>query len=458
MKKANHPSISRLLTVVFTAVLMLSACSSSTTAGKTSSSTTESQTTDVQDKEKVVSAVKDEDYELEETVILSRHNVRAPLSTKGSDLYKLTPHKWIDWSSDASELSSLGGNLETVMGQYFRKYLVEKNLMEENEQPDDKETRFYANSMQRTVATAQYFSSGFLPVANVDVEYHEDIGTMDPVFNPQLTFVNEQFKKKALAEIGEMGGKEGLQGIGKNLSKEYKLLAEVLDLKDSEKGKEEGYTEFSTDDLKILLKEKEEPAMEGSLKLANTASDALILQYYEEADAKKAAFGNNLTDKEWEDIAHIKDVYGDVLFTAPSVATNVANPLLKEIKNELANDSRKFTFLCGHDSNIASVLAALDFESYKLPESIEKATPIGSKVVMEKWKDKNDQEFISFKMVYLSVDQLRKMQIIDLDNPPMIYDLSLKGTKKNSDGMYSYDDVIDRFDQSIAAYDTLKEE
>src|SRR5699024_2449530 len=218
-------------------------------------STTESQTTDVQDKEKVVSAVKDEDYELEETVILSRHNVRAPLSTKGSDLYKLTPHKWIDWSSDASELSSLGGNLETVMGQYFRKYLVEKNLMEENEQPDDKETRFYANSMQRTVATAQYFSSGFLPVANVDVEYHEDIGTMDPVFNPQLTFVNEQFKKKALAEIGEMGGKEGLQGIGKNLSKEYKLLAEVLDLKDSEKGKEEGYTEFSTDDLKILLKE-----------------------------------------------------------------------------------------------------------------------------------------------------------------------------------------------------------
>src|SRR5699024_3046340 len=151
--------------------------------------------------------------------------------------------------------------------------------------------------------------------------------------------------------------------------------------KDSEKGKEEGYTEFSTDDLKILLKEKEEPAMEGSLKLANTASDALILQYYEEADAKKAAFGNNLTDKEWEDIAHIKDVYGDVLFTAPSVATNVANPLLKEIKNELANDSRKFTFLCGHDSNIASVLAALDFESYKLPESIEKATPIGSKVV-----------------------------------------------------------------------------
>src|SRR5699024_5329163 len=281
--------------------------------------------------------------------ILSRHKVRAPLSTKGSDLYKLTPHKWIDWSSDASELSSLGGNLETVMGQYFRKYLVEKNLMEENEQPDDKETRFYANSMQRTVATAQYFSSGFLPVANVDVEYHEDIGTMDPVFNPPLTFVNEQFKKKSLAEIGEMGGKEGLQGIGKNLSKEYKLLAEVLDLKDSEKGKEEGYTEFSTDDLKILLKEKEEPAMEGSLKLANTASDALILQYYEEADAKKAAFGNNLTDKEWEDIAHIKDVYGDDLFTAPSVATNVANPLLKEIKNELANDSRKFNFLCGHD-------------------------------------------------------------------------------------------------------------
>ena len=51
----------------------------------------------------------------------------------------------------------------------------------------------------------------------------------------------------------------------------------------------------------------------------------MVLQYYEESDEKKAAFGNNLSEKQWEDIAEIKDMYGDVLFTAPLVAANVAH-------------------------------------------------------------------------------------------------------------------------------------
>ena len=68
----------------------------------------------------------------------------------------------------------------------------------------------------------------------------------------------------------------------------------------------------------------------------------------------------------------MKDVYGDVLFAAPIVAVNVAHPLLVYINDELNADKRKFTFLCGHDSNIASVGAALGIEPYSLPNTIEK--------------------------------------------------------------------------------------
>ncbi len=45
--------------------------------------------------------------------------------------------------------------------------------------------------------------------------------------------------------------------------------------------------------------------------------DTLVLQYCEEADPIKAAFGYALSAEDWESIAEIKDVYGDVLFTAP---------------------------------------------------------------------------------------------------------------------------------------------
>lgn len=75
--------------------------------------------------------------------------------------------------------------------------------------------------------------------------------------------------------------------------------------------------------------------MKGSLKLANSASDAFILQYYEETDARKASFGHEISNSDWEKIARVKDVYGDVLFTAPIVAYNVAHPLLVYIMMNL---------------------------------------------------------------------------------------------------------------------------
>ncbi len=60
-------------------------------------------------------------YTLEQVVVLSRHNIRAPMSSKGSLLDEVTPHDWFEWSSDASELSLRGGASETIMGQHSKK-------------------------------------------------------------------------------------------------------------------------------------------------------------------------------------------------------------------------------------------------------------------------------------------------------------------------------------------------
>lgn len=397
-------------------------------------------------------------YQLEEMVVLSRHNIRSPLSGNGSALGNLTPHAWFKWTSGPSELSLRGGQLETMMGQYFRQRLVKDGLMTENYLPKDGEMRFYANSMQRTIATAQYFSSGMLPVANVKIEHKYAPSKMDPVFNPQLTFVSDAFRSQAMKEISAMGGKKGLQGINDKLDSEYRTLEKTLDLKDSPMAKKEGFNRFKNDDLQILLEVNKEPAMKGSLKLANSASDAFILQYYEEPDTTKAGFGHKLTQQEWEQIASVKDVYGDVLFTAPSVAVNVAHPLLKEMQNELAQPGRKFTFLCGHDSNIASVLAALDVEEYSLPNSIEKKTPIGSKLVIEKFAGKDGKEYAAMSLVYQNPEQLRDRTALTLDNPPEIFPLKLKGMKTNADGVYRLKDVQQRFEQAIKAYDKLPQD
>ncbi len=397
-------------------------------------------------------------YTMQGMVILSRHNIRSPKTGEGTTLAKMTPHQWSKWTSAPTELSLRGGERETIMGQYFRQRLVKEGLITDNYIPKDGEMRFYANSMQRTLATAQYFTSGMLPVANVRIEHKFVPSAMDPVFNPQVTNGSAAFREQAMKEIRAMGGEKGLIGIGEKLQKEYTLLEKVLDFKKSELAKEKNMTAFRTDDLTINLNPNKQPSLSGSMNLAFNASDALILQYYEEPDARKAAFGKKLSDAEWDTVAHVKDAWGDVLFTAPSVATNVAHPLLIELNSELKNKNRKFAFLCGHDPNICSVLAALGVKEYNLPYSIEKKAPIGCKLVIEKWTDKTGDEFARMRLVYQSTKQLRNREMLTNDNPPLFYEIELQDLDKNEYGLYKLQDLVDRFQQAIDANDALPQE
>ena len=140
-------------------------------------------------------------YKLKEVVILSRHNIRSPLSTNGSTLSKMTPHEWTSWSSAASELTLRGGVLETEMGQFFRKWTINEGLFKDNHVPTVDEVNVYANSMQRCIATAQYFSGGFMPVAGLKVNHRYVPSKMDPIFFPRLTKSTEAFRAEAMRQI-----------------------------------------------------------------------------------------------------------------------------------------------------------------------------------------------------------------------------------------------------------------
>ncbi len=387
-------------------------------------------------------------YKLQQVVVLSRHNIRAPLSGNGSVLDQVTPNTWFNWSSNASELSLRGGVLETEMGQFFRKWMESEGLIPENYHPEGNEVRVYSNSKQRTIATAKYFTAGFAPTANIDVEYHMDFNVMDPVFTPALNFTGEKYNEDATAQVFELYG-DKMAGLSDN----YELLTDIIDMDKSEAYKDYDFSDENT----LILKTGEEPMVSGPLKLGTQISDALVLQYYEESDPVKAAFGNELSEKEWQDISEIKDVYGDVLFTSPMIAVNAANPLIKEIYSEMNTKNRLFTFLCGHDSNIGSVLAALGVKDYELEDSVESTTPIGCKLVFSKWVSKTGRSYWSVDLVYQSYDQLREQPLLDLENTPMVCHLSFKGIKQNKDGLYKNKAIKKIFENAMKEYDSLLE-
>lgn len=398
-------------------------------------------------------------YKLQEAVVLSRHNIHAPLSDAKSALGRMTPHKWHKWGAGKSELTSRGGALETMMGQYFRNWAVDAGLFPENCLPTANDVNVIANSMQRCIATAQYFTSGFMPVGGVRVNHRFNPSQMDPLFNPQLTKAGPKFKEEALRQMHAKGGKNGMRGVNEKLTPNYKLMNKVLDLDKSQMATDkdpalQGLQNYNTE---IVLEQWQEPhfAKGSALQDYNGASDAMILQYYETPDTLAATFGHDLSRKDVEKLAQIKDTYQDVLFTAPIVAANVANPLIQYMYDELRSPNRKFTFLVGHDSNIGSVATALGVEDYELPGTIEKKTPIGCKLVVEKFMGADGLEYADVNLVYQNVDQLRDMELLDLDNPPMIYPLTLTGLEKNADGLYRLADVEARFAEALAAYDAM---
>lgn len=388
-----------------------------------------------------------DNYSLQKILILSRHNLRSPHVKESKPL---TPHKWFKWTSGSRELSLRGGLIETELGQYFRKYLVAENFMPENYIPAEGEFVFHANSHQRTVATTQYFSSGLLPVANVRVEYNGVIEKdRDPAFNTRLTVLNDklrgEYERRLLAYCGDP------TQLDKRFSSEFALIEKVLDFKNSPAARNAGRTKFTTDDAKFVLERGKQPTVSGSFSEPYEAADALILQYYETG----TAFGRKLSDQQWRQINNI------IAFNAgfvgiEGIALNIAQPLLVCMNDELNNDARKFTFLCGHDTNIISVTSALGVEDYSLPETIEPRAPIGSKFVIEKWRGADGQDYAAISLVYPSANQIRNFETLDLDNPPKIFPLRLKGLQANADGLYRFSDVQARFAEVIAQYDSLR--
>jgi glucose-1-phosphatase len=271
---------------------------------------------------------------------------------------------------------------------------------------------------------------------------------MDPVFNPQITRISEGFLAKAYAEIDAMGGPDG------PLKAKYALLEKVLDIKASPAAGNDT-TAFAAFPSSVRFEVGKEPSMSGGLKMACSASDALTLQYYEEPDALKAGFGHKLSEQEWADVSGVKDWYQDMLFAVPSVAVNVAHPMLKELLDELQNPGRKFAFLCGHDSNIGSVLAALGTEPYNAVSAIETKTPIGGKILFQKYRGRDGKAYADIWLVYASADQLRDVSILSVDNPPMALPLRLKGLTANADGLYLFYEVQRRFAEAYTRYNSF---
>ncbi|MCN3253697.1 bifunctional glucose-1-phosphatase/inositol phosphatase [Escherichia coli] len=382
-----------------------------------------------------------EGYQLQQVLMMSRHNLRAPLANNGSVLEQSTPNKWPEWDVPGGQLTTKGSVLEVYMGHYMREWLAEQGMVKSGECPPPDTVYAYANSLQRTVATAQFFITGAFPGCDIPVHHQEKMGTMDPTFNPVITDDSAAFSEQAVAAMEKELSK--LQ-----LTDSYQLLEKIVNYKDSPACKEKQQCSLVDGKNTFSAKYQQEPGVSGPLKVGNSLVDAFTLQYYEGFPMDQVAWGEIKSDQQWKVLSKLKNGYQDSLFTSPEVARNVAKPLVSYIDKALVTDrtsAPKITVLVGHDSNIASLLTALDFKPYQLHDQNER-TPIGGKIVFQRWHDsKANRDLMKIEYVYQSAEQLRNADALTLQAPAQRVTLELSGCPIDANGFCP----MDKFDSVL---------
>lgn len=382
-----------------------------------------------------------EGYQLQQVFMMSRHNLRAPLANNGSVLEQSTPNKWPEWDVPGGQLTTKGCVLEVYMGHYMREWLAEQGMVKSGECPPPDTVYAYANSLQRTVATAQFFITGAFPGCDIPVHHQEKMGTMDPTFNPVITDDSAAFSEQAVAAMEKELSK--LQ-----LTDSYQLLEKIVNYKDSPACKEKQQCSLVDGKNTFSAKYQQEPGVSGPLKVGNSLVDAFTLQYYEGFPMDQVAWGEIKSDQQWKVLSKLKNGYQDSLFTSPEVARNVAKPLVSYIDKALVTDrtsAPKITVLVGHDSNIASLLTALDFKPYQLHDQNER-TPIGGKIVFQRWHDsKANRDLMKIEYVYQSAEQLRNADALTLQAPAQRVTLELSGCPIDANGFCP----MDKFDSVL---------
>ncbi|CAK9884633.1 MAG: Glucose-1-phosphatase [Candidatus Erwinia impunctatus] len=388
-----------------------------------------------------------DNYQLEQVLMLSRHNLRAPLMGVNSDLPQFTKKAFPGWDVPAGQLTTKGGVLEVYMGHYMREWLVQQGLVKANECPDPERIYAYANSIQRTVATAQFFMTGAFPGCDIPVSHQDQMGEMDPIFNPVTANVDEAFIKQAQAYMASSAAKMALKPA-------FDQLGQLIDYKNAPacKGKKE-CTLAGNEDNHFTIENGREPRVTGALKTGNGLVDTFILQYYEGFPADKVAWGQIKTAAQWESLSAIKEGYQQTLFGTPEVARITAAPLIDYMrslwKEEGTTASPPVIMLVGHDANIASLLSSLDVKPYSLPGQYE-ATPIGGMVQFQRWLDKkNNKQLVKIEYVYQTTEQLRNATPLSLASPPQRVTLALDGCQVDSNGFCSWDTFLQQVNKSL---------
>ncbi|TWB09523.1 4-phytase/acid phosphatase [Nitrospirillum amazonense] len=384
--------------------------------------------------------------QLERVVILTRHGIRAAMSTP-EELGRWTAEAWPAFAVPPGHLTAHGFQAAGLFGAYYREHYRALGLLPAG---DCAAARVHANLPQRTVETGRALAEQLLPGCPARVDTVET--KADPLFDPvpagaarldpdlSLAAVRGRIGDAAAWTAAHADTVEALQRLLLNCAP-ADCRAQV------QPGGRLAGRRLLTDMPSVLGRGQGEDwlKLQSPLATASGLTESLIMAYADGAPLASLLGGRvNADALNRAGAAHAADL--DARLRTPYIARVGAGPLAQHLVDLLAGDGPAVSVLVGHDGTLL-LLAGLLRLDWVLPGYQPDQVPPGSALVLERWRRADGQTVIRARFTAQSLDQLRALTPLTEAQPPLSAPVFIPGCSQAAPAM---DCPLERFRQVVA--------
>ena len=386
----------------------------------------------------VLAAQPVDDTQLRQVIIFGRHSVRSGVaSTAALNSFSVRPYPAFIAAPVAPPaqptsvgfLTVNGAKLETILGGYYRLWLTKEGLLTGHDAADAGSVYFHANTLERTILTAQSLWTGMLSAAGTPNVYVAPEQS-DPLFDPVGSGVSRLDQQMAVAAVnGRLGGNP--QALATSYASEYALTRSLLfgypAGQSPAPAAPAGIVDLTAIPIAVT---PGAPVTIAGLTDVVSAVDPFLMEYADGLPMTQVGWGQ-LTAEGVSQTSRLYNLVLDLMTRTPYLdriqSSNLASHVVRSMvqaatgnamAGSLGTPSTKVIALIGSDSQVAG-LAGLFHLDWLLPGyQPDFCAPGGALVFQLRQSQKTGQYIVRASYIAQTLEQLRNQTALTLDAPP----------------------------------------
>jgi len=378
-----------------------------------------------------------DDTTLKQIIVFGRHSIRSATTdtTELSIKYSVDPYPPFEVAAGC--LTPNGRKAETLLGAYYRQYLLHERLLTGNNRTDAAQSYFRSNSIERSFETAAAFQSALIPNSTESVHSFpiNPSSQTDPVFDPIKAGVAKVDQARAANQVQEMFYSGS--ALSHTVSGEYSLIRSVLfdyPLGTRPAPPAPPHKADPTSQAITLTPTNIQAAGEiiniGGLHSTIDAADPFVMQYADGFNMNDVGWGR-LTPDQISQQTRIVNLEFEIEMRSPYLdqvqSSNAASHVLRTMQQAVfgysvpgafGDAASRVVVVISSDAYVAGLAGLLNMH-WQLPGYQPDFCAPGGALVFELRQSKSsNQYFVRVFYTAQTFDQLRHLTPLSLANPP----------------------------------------